>query len=287
MGICLLSSFLLTRYNWISLPNSIKNGPTDGSLLFGHDTGFRISSWWFFWTCLSPEKTESVKALGHQLGHFVHVFKYNETGFLTVWVRYNFARGSISFRTYFNLVLLADWSLGFFLWISPFGRKNAVSLLTTSADHLGSFEIVDAKRERRQFSDQTSWKASQSLAKYDCSLYTESWLRWPFQPSKKFEKNFHFPTMTTPDLKLIAEVMLFSQGFKTAAKLAQQILKFCNFCKKNWLIVNDEKLADENEKKRTQNTILGLTPWNLCWSQLVTWDVVTSRRSGSIEKKQY
>lgn len=61
-----------------------------------------------------PQKTESVKALGHQLGHFVHVFKYNETGFLTVCVRYNFARGSISFRTYFNLVLLAGWSLGLF-----------------------------------------------------------------------------------------------------------------------------------------------------------------------------
>ena len=224
MGICLLSSFLLTRYNWISLPNSIKNDPTDGSLLFGHDTGFRISSWWFFGPAY-PQKTESVKALGHQLGHFVHVFKYNETGFLTVCVRHNFARGSISFRTYFNLVLLAGWSLGLFWWISPFGRANAVSLLKTSADHPGSFEIVEGKRERRQFSDQTSWKASQSLAKYGCSLYTESWLRWPFQPSRKFEKKLPFSKYDYTWPKAHCRSHAFLPGLQKGCKIGPANLK--------------------------------------------------------------
>lgn len=36
--------------------------------------------------------------------------------------------------------------------------------------------------------------------------------------------------MTRPDLELIAQVMLFSQGFRTAEKLAYKIVPFFNLC---------------------------------------------------------
>lgn len=44
------------------------------------------------------------------------------------------------------------------------------------------------------------------------------------------KKLFRSLAMTTPDRQLIAEVMLFSQGFRTAEKLACKIVPFFKLC---------------------------------------------------------
>ncbi len=51
---------------------------------------------------------------------------------------------------------------------------------------------------------------------------------------ENLKNNLHFPAMTTPDVKFIAEVLLFSEGFITAPKLAQQIVDVFNKIKRNW-----------------------------------------------------
>lgn len=53
-----------------------------------------------------------------------------------------------------------------------------------------------------------------------------------------FKKFFRSLAMTSPDLQLIAEVMLFSQGFRTAEKLAKNIVPFFKLC--------DEQLSNQS-----------------------------------------
>lgn len=52
------------------------------------------------------------------------------------------------------------------------------------------------------------------------------------------KKLFRSLAMTTPDRQLIAEVMLFSQGFRTAEKLACKIVPFFKLC--------DEQLSNQS-----------------------------------------
>ena len=52
------------------------------------------------------------------------------------------------------------------------------------------------------------------------------------------KKLFRSLAMTSPDRQLIAEVMLFSQGFRTAEKLAQKIVPFFKLC--------DEQLSNQS-----------------------------------------
>lgn len=52
------------------------------------------------------------------------------------------------------------------------------------------------------------------------------------------KKLFRSLAMTSPDRQLIAEVMLFSQGFRTAEKLASKIVPFFKLC--------DEQLSNQS-----------------------------------------
>ncbi|KAJ8666406.1 hypothetical protein QAD02_008068, partial [Eretmocerus hayati] len=52
------------------------------------------------------------------------------------------------------------------------------------------------------------------------------------------KKLFRSLAMTTPDRQLIAEVMLFSQGFRSAEKLARKIVPFFRLC--------DEQLSNQS-----------------------------------------
>lgn len=52
------------------------------------------------------------------------------------------------------------------------------------------------------------------------------------------KKLFRSLAMTTPDRQLIAEVMLFSQGFRSAEKLACKIVPFFKYVQNNWILVD-------------------------------------------------
>ncbi|KAF9243765.1 dynein heavy chain and region D6 of dynein motor-domain-containing protein [Melanogaster broomeanus] len=141
-------------------------------------------------------KTESVKALGVQLGRFVLVFCCDET--------FDFqAMG----RIFVGLCQVGAWGC-----FDEFNRLEE--------------RILSAVSQQVQ-------SIQQGLAALTKNPNTEIEL---VGKTLKINKNigaFHTPclmAMTRPDRELIAQVMLFSQGFRTAESLASKIVPFFNLC---------------------------------------------------------
>ena len=90
--------------------------------------------------------------------------------------------------------IVSGWSMGMFRRVPQIGRKNIVSCFSANSNYPGTFE------------SSTDWQDQ-----YNCD---------------NLKKLFRSLAMTAPDSTMIAEVTLFSQGFRTAEKLARNIVPF-------------------------------------------------------------
>ncbi|CAG0895372.1 unnamed protein product, partial [Cyprideis torosa] len=140
-------------------------------------------------------KTESVKALGHQLGRFVLVFNCNET--------FDFQAMGRIFVGLCQIQAIQET-----LKSQKEGESNRASNL--SVELLG--KEVKVNTDMAIFITMNPDYAGRSNL------------------PDNLKKLFRSLAMTEPDRQLIAEVMLFSQGFRTAEKLASKIVLFFKLC---------------------------------------------------------
>ncbi|XP_070608209.1 cytoplasmic dynein 1 heavy chain 1 isoform X1 [Erythrolamprus reginae] len=173
-------------------------------------------------------KTESVKALGHQLGRFVLVFNCDET--------FDFqAMG----RIFVGLCQVGAWGC--------FDEFNRLEERMLSAVSQQVQCIQEALREH------SNPNYDKSAAPITCELLNKQVKVSPdmaifitMNPGyagrsnlpDNLKKLFRSLAMTKPDRQLIAQVMLYSQGFRTAEVLANKIVPFFKLC--------DEQLSSQS-----------------------------------------
>ncbi|CAO1413898.1 unnamed protein product [Diamesa tonsa] len=170
-------------------------------------------------------KTESVKALGNQLGRFVLVFNCDET--------FDFqAMG----RIFVGLCQVGAWGC--------FDEFNRLEERMLSAVSQQIQTIQEALKSQAESKDHAS--ISVELVGKQVRVSTDMAIFITMNPGyagrsnlpDNLKKLFRSLAMTTPDRQLIAEVMLFSQGFRTAEKLACKIVPFFKLC--------DEQLSNQS-----------------------------------------
>ncbi|XP_063589419.1 dynein heavy chain, cytoplasmic-like isoform X2 [Penaeus indicus] len=171
-------------------------------------------------------KTESVKALGNQLGRFVLVFNCDET--------FDFqAMG----RIFVGLCQVGAWGC--------FDEFNRLEERMLSAVSQQVQTIQEALKE------QAGAKSGQQVLTVELvgkqvKVSTDMAIFITMNPGyagrsnlpDNLKKLFRSLAMTKPDRQLIAEVMLFSQGFRSAEKLASKIVPFFKLC--------DEQLSNQS-----------------------------------------
>ncbi|XP_041430591.1 cytoplasmic dynein 1 heavy chain 1 isoform X2 [Xenopus laevis] len=172
-------------------------------------------------------KTESVKALGHQLGRFVLVFNCDET--------FDFqAMG----RIFVGLCQVGAWGC--------FDEFNRLEERMLSAVSQQVQCIQEALREHSNPNrDQTHTITCELLSK-QVKVSPEMAIFITMNPGyagrsnlpDNLKKLFRSLAMTKPDRQLIAQVMLYSQGFRTAEVLANKIVPFFKLC--------DEQLSSQS-----------------------------------------
>ena len=159
-------------------------------------------------------KTESVKALGNQLGRFVLVFNCDET--------FDFqAMG----RIFVGLCQVGAWGC-----FDEFNRLEERMLSAVSQQVQTIQEALKGQAEAKQ-NVQT---ISVELVGKQVKVSTDMAIFITMNPGyagrsnlpDNLKKLFRSLAMTKPDRQLIAEVMLFSQGFRSAEKLACKIVPF-------------------------------------------------------------
>ena len=170
-------------------------------------------------------KTESVKALGHQLGRFVVVFNCDET--------FDFqAMG----RIFVGLCQVGAWGC--------FDEFNRLEERMLSAVSQQIQTIQEALKEHQLALLQTDSKQKQSesiqieLVGKQVNVNPHMAIFITMNPGyagrsnlpDNLKKLFRSLAMTQPDNVLIAQVMLYSQGFRTAEKLAHKIVPFFKLC---------------------------------------------------------
>ncbi|CED84986.1 dynein heavy chain cytosolic [Phaffia rhodozyma] len=159
-------------------------------------------------------KTESVKALGVQLGRFVLVFCCDE----------NFDFQAMG-RIFVGLCQVGAWGC-----FDEFNRLeerilSAVSQQVQSIQQGLALAVHDPNTEIE-------------LVGKQLKVNTDTGIFITMNPGyagrsnlpDNLKKLFRSMAMTKPDLELIAQVMLFSQGFRTAETLASKIVPFFNLC---------------------------------------------------------
>lgn len=160
-------------------------------------------------------KTESVKALGHQLGRFVLVFNCDET--------FDFqAMG----RIFVGLCQVGAWGC-----FDEFNRLEERMLSAVS-------QQIQTIQETLKSSQSKNEVLSIELVGKPVRLNTDMAIFITMNPGyagrsnlpDNLKKLFRSLAMTQPDRQLIAQVMLFSQGFRTAEKLASKIVPFFKLC---------------------------------------------------------
>ncbi|KAG1662035.1 Dynein heavy chain, cytoplasmic [Nymphon striatum] len=184
-------------------------------------------------------KTESVKALGNQLGRFVLVFNCDET--------FDFqAMG----RIFVGLCQVGAWGC-----FDEFNRLeermlSAVSqqiqtiqeTLRTQATGNSSNKFVQLNFLNCDF----VYSITVELVGKQVRVSTDMAIFITMNPGyagrsnlpDNLKKLFRSLAMTKPDRQLISQVMLFSQGFRTAEKLANKIVPFFKLC--------DEQLSSQS-----------------------------------------
>ncbi|XP_050295050.1 dynein heavy chain, cytoplasmic isoform X2 [Anthonomus grandis grandis] len=175
-------------------------------------------------------KTESVKALGNQLGRFVLVFNCDET--------FDFqAMG----RIFVGLCQVGAWGC-----FDEFNRLEERMLSAVSQQIQTIQEALKSQRESMEQSGQQVGSISVELVGKQVRVSPDMAIFITMNPGyagrsnlpDNLKKLFRSLAMTTPDRQLIAEVMLFSQGFRTAEKLACKIVPFFKLC--------DEQLSNQS-----------------------------------------
>jgi dynein heavy chain 1 len=159
-------------------------------------------------------KTESVKALGVQLGRFVLVFCCDET--------FDFqAMG----RIFVGLCQVGAWGC-----FDEFNRLEE-RILSAVSQQVQSIQqgLADAA---------TNPSAEVELVGKRLKINTRTGIFITMNPGyagrsnlpDNLKKLFRSMAMTRPDQELIAQVLLFSKGFRTAETLASKVVPFFNLC---------------------------------------------------------
>ncbi|CAJ0932236.1 unnamed protein product [Ranitomeya imitator] len=162
-------------------------------------------------------KTESVKALGHQLGRFVLVFNCDET--------FDFqAMG----RIFVGLCQVGAWGC--------FDEFNRLEERMLSAVSQQVQCIQEALREHSNPNRDRTLTITCELLNKQVKVSPDMAIFITMNPGyagrsnlpDNLKKLFRSLAMTKPDRQLIAQVMLYSQGFRTAEVLANKIVPFFN-----------------------------------------------------------
>ncbi|VBB28797.1 unnamed protein product, partial [Acanthocheilonema viteae] len=163
-------------------------------------------------------KTESVKALGHKIGRFVLVFNCDET--------FDFqAMG----RILVGLCQVGAWGC--------FDEFNRLEERMLSAVSQQIQTIQEAVRAGGQM--QVDLIGKTLLVNSNMAIFITMNPGYSGRSNlpDNLKQLFRSLAMTQPDRQLIAQVMLFSQGFRTAEKLAKKIVPLFILCK--------EQLSDQ------------------------------------------
>ena len=161
-------------------------------------------------------KTETVKALGNQLGRFVLVFNCDET--------FDFqAMG----RIFVGLCQVGAWGC--------FDEFNRLEERMLSAVSQQVQAIQETLREMATSSEEMTVQLLDKTVKVNADMAMFITMNPGYAGRSNLPDNlkqlFRSLAMTSPDRHLIAQVMLFSQGFRSAEKLAQKIVPFFTLCK--------------------------------------------------------
>lgn len=163
-------------------------------------------------------KTESVKALGHQLGRFVLVFNCDET--------FDFqAMG----RILVGLCQVGAWGC--------FDEFNRLEERMLSAVSQQIQTIQEAVRAGGDMSVDLVGKRLNVNSNIGIFITMNPGYSGRSNLPDNLKQLFRSLAMTQPDRQLIAQVMLFSQGFRTAETLANKIVPLFILCK--------EQLSDQ------------------------------------------
>lgn len=165
-------------------------------------------------------KTESVKALGNQLGRFVLVFNCDET--------FDFqAMG----RIFVGLCQVGAWGC-----FDEFNRLEERMLSAVSQQVQTIQEALKSQKEASLEGNSIGNITVELVGKQvrvspDMAIFITMNPGYAGRSNlpDNLKKLFRSLAMTTPDRQLIAEVMLFSQGFRTAEKLACKIVPFFKY----------------------------------------------------------
>ncbi|KAH7883931.1 dynein heavy chain and region D6 of dynein motor-domain-containing protein [Phlebopus sp. FC_14] len=159
-------------------------------------------------------KTESVKALGVQLGRFVLVFCCDET--------FDFqAMG----RIFVGLCQVGAWGC-----FDEFNRleERILSAVSQQVQSIQQGLVALAKNPTAEIElVGKSLKINKNIGIF---ITTNPNYAGRSTLPPNLTKLFRPMAMTRPDRELIAQVMLFSQGFRTAESLASKIVPFFNLC---------------------------------------------------------
>ncbi|XP_050421392.1 dynein heavy chain, cytoplasmic isoform X3 [Adelges cooleyi] len=169
-------------------------------------------------------KTESVKALGHQLGRFVLVFNCDET--------FDFqAMG----RIFVGLCQVGAWGC-----FDEFNRLEERMLSAVSQQIQTIQEALKSQMDSKKTNITVELVGKQVRVSTDMAIFITMNPGYAGRSNlpDNLKKLFRSLAMTKPDRQLIAEVMLFSQGFRTAEKLACKIVPFFKLC--------DEQLSNQS-----------------------------------------
>ncbi|KAN0138520.1 Dynein heavy chain and region D6 of dynein motor domain containing protein [Lactarius tabidus] len=159
-------------------------------------------------------KTESVKALGLQLGRFVLVFCCDET--------FDFqAMG----RIFVGLCQVGAWGC-----FDEFNRLEERILSAVSQQVQSIQQGLAALVKNPNAEIELVGKNLKINKNIGIFITTNPNYAGRSQLPPNLTKLFRPMAMTRPDRELIAQVMLFSQGFRTAESLASKIVPFFNLC---------------------------------------------------------
>uniref|UniRef100_A0A5K3FEA9 Dynein heavy chain, cytoplasmic n=2 Tax=Mesocestoides corti TaxID=53468 RepID=A0A5K3FEA9_MESCO len=167
-------------------------------------------------------KTESVKALGMQLGRFVLVFNCDET--------FDFhAMG----RIFVGLCQVGAWGC-----FDEFNRLEERMLSAVSQQIQG---IQEALRDQASGKDVTVELLGKNVSvNPDMAIFITMNPGYAGRSNlpDNLKKLFRSLAMTQPDRQLIAQVMLYSQGFRTAELLSNKVVPLFKLC--------DEQLSPQS-----------------------------------------
>ncbi|KAF8238396.1 dynein heavy chain protein 1 [Tricholoma matsutake] len=159
-------------------------------------------------------KTESVKALGVQLGRFVLVFCCDET--------FDFqAMG----RIFVGLCQVGAWGC-----FDEFNRLEERILSAVSQQVQSIQQGLASLAKNPNTEIELVGKNLKINKNIGIFITTNPNYAGRSQLPPNLTKLFRPMAMTRPDRELIAQVMLFSQGFRTAESLASKIVPFFNLC---------------------------------------------------------